>query len=298
MQSLSSNGVARGHKGPHVAFPVAASTALGAGRDPLDAVLEMGRNASRIAAVAMLCALLVHAAAITRAALIPIDFMHWSQLVGRAIHERLTSTYEVDIEKPPELPPPPPAPEPKEEPKDPPPPVVIKETVPAAAPAAAVAGAVLTAAPDKDEPVNFDGIISGSGETFAGGNTTANGTSTSAVTAKPGASGVPGGTGTAATGPRDVDRSRIAKLSGSSDWHCPFPSEADVEQIDQAFVIVQVATRADGSPERVTVLSDPGHGFGRAAQRCAMQERYEPAFDHDGNAIAGMTKSIRVRFER
>jgi protein TonB len=170
--------------------------------------------------------------------------------------------------------------------------------VPAAAPAAAQAGAVLTAPPDPNEPVNFDGIISGNADAFAGGNTTANGTSATAVRVAPGASGVPGGTGTAPTGPRDVDRSRPAKLAGSTDWHCPFPPEADVEQIDQAFVIVQVATRPDGSPERVSIISDPGHGFGRAAQRCAMQERYEPAFNHDGNPIAGLTKSIRVRFER
>jgi periplasmic protein TonB len=299
MQSLSSNGVAHKAIRGHVAFPVSAGSIDG-GREPLDAVLEMGRNASRIAFVAILCAAVLHGAAITRAALIPLDFMHWSQLVGRAVHERLTSTYEVDIVKPPELPPlpPPPVEEPKPEPKEPPP-IAVKETVPAAAPAAAKAGAVLTAPPDPNEPVNFDGIISGSGETFAGGNTMANGTSDTAVRVKPAVSGgVPGGTGTAATGPRDVDKSRVAKLSGSSDWHCPFPPEADVEQIDQAFVIVQVAARADGTPEHVTVLNDPGHGFGRAAQRCAMQERYEPAFDHDGNAIAGLTKSIRVRFER
>jgi hypothetical protein len=36
----------------------------------------------------------------------------------------------------------------------------------------------------------------------------------------------------------------------------------------------------------------------QVSQRCAMQEHYEPAWDHDGNAIPGLTKSIRVRFER
>ena len=87
-------------------------------------------------------------------------------------------------------------------------------------------------------------------------------------------------------------------MSGSTDWNCPFPPEADSEQVDQAFPTIQVSVRADGTPEHVSVLSDPGHGFGRAAQRCAMQERYEPAFNHDGNPIAGLTKSIRVRFER
>jgi len=101
------------------------------------------------------------------------------------------------------------------------------------------------------------------------------------------------------TGPAvSVDRSRAAGVAGSKDWNCPFPPEADSEQIDQAFPTIQVAVRADGTPEKVTVLSDPGHGFGRAATRCAMMQRYETALDHDGNPIAGLTKSLRVRFER
>jgi periplasmic protein TonB len=297
MQHLSSNGIAPAANGhSRVAYPVAALDAS----EPLDAVLEMGRKASRFTVLAILFAVAVHGAAITRAALIPIDFMHWSHMIGRTVHERLVSTYEVDLVKPPELPPLPPPPEPeKEQPKEPPPPAPVKEVAPAAAPAAAQAGAVLVAPPDPNEPVNFDGIINGPGDTFAGGNTTANGTSQVAVRVRPAAAGgVPGGTGAASTGPRDVDRSRVAKVSGSTDWHCPFPPEADVEQVDQAFVMVQVAARADGSAEHVTILSDPGHGFGRAAQRCAMQERYDPALDHDGNPIAGLTKSIRVRFER
>jgi protein TonB len=59
-----------------------------------------------------------------------------------------------------------------------------------------------------------------------------------------------------------------------------------------------VATRADGSPDHVSILSDPGHGFARAARICAMKEHYDPALDHDGNPVAGQTKSIRIRFER
>jgi len=178
--------------------------------------------------------------------------------------------------------------------------VLVKEVVPAAAPAAARAGAVLTAAPDPNAPVDFDGIISGTGETFAGGNTSAAGTSDTAVRGRAVAvGGVPGGSGKAAAGPAvGVDRTRVAGVAGSKDWNCPFPPEADSEQIDQAFPTIQVAVRADGTPERVTVLSDPGHGFGRAATRCAMQQRFETALDHDGTPIPGLTKSLRVRFER
>ncbi len=289
MQSVSPNGVMQlGPGGPRPFGGKAPPQ-----REPLNAVLELGRNASRLVVYALIGAMLLHAAAIVRAEVIPIEMMNY----------RLFETYEIELLKPPALPPTPPEPEPepvKETPKEPPPPAIIKETVPAAAPAAAKAGAVLTAPPDPDAPANFDGIISGSGETFAGGNTGVNGTSDTAVRTKPlAAGGVPGGTGTAKTGPVSaVDHTRVAGVSGSKDWNCPFPPEADSEQIDQAFPTIQVAVRADGSPERVTVLSDPGHGFGRAATRCAMQQRYSAAMDHDGNPIPGLTKSISVRFER
>jgi protein TonB len=220
------------------------------------------------------------------------------------VHYRLVETYEVELLKPPAVPIPTPTPEPEPVAREVAPrpvaPSAMKETAPAAAPAAARAGAVLAADPDPDAPANFDSIISGTGETFAGGATAVNGTSDTAVRGTPvAAGGVPGGTGKAATGPAvAVDRSRVAQVAGSRDWNCPFPPEADADQIDQAFPTIQVSVRPDGSPEHATVLSDPGHGFGRAAVRCAMQQRFEPALDRDGNSVAGMTKSLRVRFER
>jgi periplasmic protein TonB len=300
MQSLSRNGVAHGGLAlPHGALAFPAPRAGGA----LDAVLDLQRGAGRIITYALLGAFFLHAAAVIRAEIIPIEMMNWAHGIGREVHYRLFETYEVDLLKPPETKLPPPKEEPppeKEEPKPPPPPMRMKEEPPAAAPAAAKAGAVLTAPANPDEPANFDGFINGTGETYAGGNTMANGTSDTAVRARPAASGgVPGGTGTAPTGPAvSVDKSRPAAVSGSTDWNCPFPPEADSEQIDQAFPTIQVAVAADGSPTHVTILSDPGHGFGRAAVRCAMQQHFSTALDHDGNPIAGMTKSVRVRFER
>jgi periplasmic protein TonB len=297
MLSFSQNGVAHAEPGPRVLLhgPVLA-------RDPLDAVLAMGRDASRVVSYTLIGAMLLHAGLVVRAEVIPIELMNWSRAIGREVHYRIYETYEVELLKPQQAPEPPhPEPEPvKEEPKLPPP-IAIKETTPPpAAPAAAKAGAVLTAPANPDEPANFDGIISGTGETFAGGNTSAAGTSDTAVRTKPAAvGGVPGGTGTAPTGPAtSVDKSRTAGVSGSKDWNCPFPPEADSDQIDQAFPTIQVSVRPDGTPERVTVLSDPGHGFGRAASRCAMQQRFDAALDRDGTPIAGMTKSLRVRFER
>jgi protein TonB len=239
-----------------------------------------------------------------------MEFMRWSRVIGQHVHERLWETYDIDMTKPPPEPETPPAPPPEEakpEPKEAPPPVTHapKEEPPPPAPAAAQAGAVLTQAPDPKEPVDLtgQGFVTGPGTSYAGGVTQQGGTSESAVYDRNArAGGVPGGRGTAVGGPPPPppgpDRSKPAGLSGSSEWKCPWPSEADAEQIDEAYVSVQVATRPDGSAERVTVVSDPGHGFAREARLCALRERYNSALDHDGNPIPGMTKAFRIHFER
>jgi periplasmic protein TonB len=268
----------------------------------MHAVLGLGRNAQSAAFLCLLAALLVHGSAAARAAIVPLELMQWSQAMARAIHLRVVETYDIDLLKAETPPPPPPAP--KEEPKEEPAPrEAAKEKLnePPPAAAAAKASTVLTQAPDPNEPVDLtNAFVTGNADTYAGGVTQSTGTSDTAVRAlnvAPG--GAPGGTGTkpgpAAFAP---DRSRPASLAGSKDWKCDFPPEADVDQVDQAFVVVQVATRADGSPDHVSILEDPGHGFGRAARICAMKERYDPALDREGNAIAGSTKSIRIRFER
>src|SRR5262249_33869663 len=184
---------------------------------------------------------------------------------------------------------PPPAPKMKDEPPPEPP-----------APAAAQAGQVLTA-PDEIADFTDPGWVQGPNANFAGGVTHAQGTATTAVrnvNARP--DGTPGGTGTAAAPPPPPtpDRSRAAGLRGSSDWKCPWPSEADAEQIDDAYVTVEVSVGANGRATQVQVKSDPGHGFGREARMCAMRETYQTALDHDGNAIAGQTKPFRIHFER
>ena len=165
---------------------------------------------------------------------------------------------------------------------------------------AAQAGTVLTADPDPNAPVDLTGgFVSGSGTSYAGGVTQAGGTGKSAVYAPAArATGTPGGTGQPATSPPGPDRSRGAGLSGASEWKCPWPAEAEAEQIDEAFVKVQVSVGANGRPMNVAVLSDPGHGFAREAQKCAMRESFTPALDRDGTAIPGMTKVLKVHFER
>jgi protein TonB len=271
----------------------------------MQAVLGLGRHARSMVALCLLAALLIHGSAAARAAVVPLELMQWSQAIGREIHVRISETYDIDLLKPDPPPPPPPPPEPpaKEEPKEAPAPKELVKTnePPPPSAAAAQAAAVLTQAPDPNEPVDLtSSFVTGNADTYAGGVTQSTGTSTTAVRAlNVGPGGAAGGTGKGA-GPvgNGPDRSRAASLAGSKDWKCDFPPEADVDQIDQAFVVVQVATRADGTADHVNVLSDPGHGFGRAAQLCARKEHYDPALDRAGNPIAGSTKSIRIRFER
>jgi protein TonB len=204
-------------------------------------------------------------------------------------------------EAPPEPPPPPPtapkavAPKLKDDPFDHPPPP----------PTPAQAAKVLTQKedPDKVEDLTGNTVVSGDG-TASYGQQSASGTGDKPVLS-PHASltGVPGGTGTGAAPPpapqaAAPDRSQPARLEGSSSWNCPFPAEADADQIDQAVVTIMVTVRPDGSPLSVNVVKDPGHGFGRAARMCALSRRYSPALDRNGSPTASTTPPINVRFTR
>lgn len=116
--------------------------------------------------------------------------------------------------------------------------------------------------------------------------------------------GVPGGKGTGdprpppPPPPPGPDRTRAPGLVGSTSWNCPFPPEADAEQIDQARVVIMVTVRPDGSPLSVKVVNDPGHGFGRAARMCALGKRYTPGLDREGKPATGTLGPITVRFTR
>lgn len=271
-------------------------------RDPLDRVMGLGKAATTGIFIGILFTILAHGTAAARAAVIPIDLIRWNSFVAGRIKERLWSTYDVDIIKAP----PPKVEEQKPEPEEPKPQPVVKqaptpkEETPPPPPAAAQAGKILAAEPDPNEPVDMTNtFVQGSGSSFAGGYTAPAGTSTAPVrdqNAKPG--GTPGGTGTGEPAPPAVDRSRPAGRIGSDSWDCPFPPEADSEQIDEAKVMIEVSVRPDGKPDRVTIVKDPGHGFGREARSCAMRKSYTPALDRDGNPIAGVVKAFNVHFTR
>lgn len=210
---------------------------------------------------------------------------------------------EIDVMRE-EAPPPPPAPtqaEPEAKP-EPAPPRAKLHDAPPPPPAPAQAGKVLTQEPDPNEPVDLTGntIVTGNADAYAGGTTASNGTSTTAVRGLATPGGVPGGTGKPQAAPvAGADRTRAASVGGGAEWSCPFPPEADTgQQIDEAYVSLQVDVRADGSAASVHVMTDPGNGFGREARRCAMSKRYQTALDRDGNPLPGTTKPFRVHFSR
>ena len=82
------------------------------------------------------------------------------------------------------------------------------------------------------------------------------------------------------------------------DWRCPWPAEADADEIDEQSAIVRVEVGADGKVEAVSIVRDPGHGFGQAAARCAEKARFRAALDRGGKAVRAQSPPIRVRFVR
>jgi periplasmic protein TonB len=164
--------------------------------------------------------------------------------------------------------------------------------------AAAQAAHILAQNPD-NEVLNFgDNVfIVGDSERYSGGVTMTNGTNTRAST---GAHIAPTGVQQQAPPPPQivgVDLSRTAQLAGSGEWRCPFPPEADADQVDDAAAVIEVFVGGDGKAQRASILQDPGHGFGREARTCAMHEAYVPALDRDGKAVPS-SKKFRVKFER
>jgi protein TonB len=164
----------------------------------------------------------------------------------------------------------------------------------AAAPAQA--GKTLTA-PGDDGPADFT-LVQGEG-TYAGGITARDGSSTQAVHGAVGPSSEIAETAASHDAPHApaVDRSRPASPQGGS-FSCShlFPTGFDIP--DEAAVRIVVRVRADGSAERVSVLNDPGHGFGAAAISCAMSQRYQPALDSQGLNTASNTPPFVIRFRR
>jgi protein TonB len=296
----------------------AASSQLGLTRvtatehDVLAPVLDVGRDGVRAgAAVGLFVAFLLHGYVVVRVAIALISMGEFVREAREEAHSFFWSTYEVDTAKeekkdepPPvqeEEPPPEVEKEPDKAPLPQPKEDIYKEQ-PAAKPAQAPD--LVTAKEDSQEPEEFYNVVDQDGSKGPiSGKVSNAGDGTERVdpnqyTRNDGQKGGKG-TGpatTAAVAP--VDKSRPASLAGSTSWSCPFPPEADAEGRDSAVAVIVVTVRPDGSPQSVSVVQDPGAGFGRAARKCALGRRYVAGLDKDGQTTTTTTPPIRVKFSR
>jgi protein TonB len=147
-------------------------------------------------------------------------------------------------------------------------------------------------APDPQAPIDLTGdtFVTGTADAYAGGVTAATGTSQEAVFTQ---------TATSAPAPvkPEPDLSRPVSLD-EADWACPWPRDAEADDLVEQVVVMKVSVRADGTAAAARLVSDPGHGFGAAAVACAMATRFEAGRDREGRAVASVSPPLRVRFTR
>lgn len=274
-------------------------------RDPLARVLALGSRRVRTGLVIGFAGgLSVHIAAAGHGQAVSqlVELRTFAAMVRADIRSRVHTTFDIEKDEPPPEPepePPPPEPEepePKPEPKQLPP----DEPVPPP-PAAAEAAKVVAMEADPNAPLDLTGftIVTGNAERSPGGLTASSGTSKRPVfdrAAK--ATGVGDAKPTVVAPPKPaVDLSRPPQVAGGTGWSCPWPAEADIEQTNFWQVPLLVAVAPDGRPQNVTVLGNEGSGFGAKARACALRQRYAPALDAGGKAVAG-TIRLNMKFTR
>jgi TonB family protein len=79
---------------------------------------------------------------------------------------------------------------------------------------------------------------------------------------------------------------------------CPqpdFPSEARKAKISHAVVLLDVMISADGQPDDIRVVSDPGYGFADNAVKAVKKWKFKPAATKDGKKVPTRTK-IEITF--
>lgn len=273
--------------------------------DPLGPILALGRREGRIGILLGLAGtLIVHGAPAAEAATSLVELRDFAGKTLTAVRARLGLEIDVDTLKPPP-PPPPPPPAPEPEPVQPErhvAPKAASNEPPPPPPAPAQAGKVLTQEPNPDEPVDLtgEGFVTGNAERFVGGVTAREGTSKQPVrSAAATPTGVPGGTGTApAPPPPGEDKSRAAAPDPSVGWKdCGFPPEADIEGINEARVGLAVTVGPDGRAKSVSVVKDPGYGFGAFARNCAFRKPFVVGLDTAGRPVT-KTAVFTVKFTR
>ncbi|HYO95496.1 MAG TPA: energy transducer TonB [Polyangiaceae bacterium] len=274
--------------------------------DPLAPILALGHRQLRVGAtLGLVGALILHAAPAVQAARSFSDVRGFATHVRELVQQRLLSEVDLETVAPP---PPPPEPEPPPPPEAPPaapeaPPPKPVAAAPEPPPAPAQASNLLTSEPDPDAPVDLtdEGFVTGTSDRYAGGVTSSKGTSQTAVrdlNAAPG--GVPGGTGKVPAPPGPASPlARPAQPDSSRNWKdCGFPAEADIEGINNAVVTLVVTVGPDGRAKAVSVVKDPGYGFGKLARQCALRKPYIVGLDNGGRPVTKTTVPFPVRFTR
>jgi protein TonB len=259
---------------------------MSAPRDPWSEVLGLVRTDRPWLATAIAVASCLHASVATAVA-------RWPPAAPLARRPAsATQAIFVDLPKPP-------PPVPFVEPPSPPAPVDARPAR-LSAPSPSTTGRRSPAASvqkSSDEPLDLTGQILSSDSSLVG------------------SSGVPSGSGSVAglsgAAPPRLANARVAPAApapgpdrscrpeplGDSRWVCPFPPEADGYGIDSAVVTLRARIDASGVPGSILAIGDPGHGFGREAQRCAAAKRWRPALDRDGQPTEGWV-TVRVHFDR
>ena len=156
----------------------------------------------------------------------------------------------------------------------------------------AEAATVIARSPDSTGPIdlNGDAVVTGTATAYPGGATSSTGTGTSPVAA---ASPAPGPAGPSPT----AGRSSPVSLASES-WSCPWPAEADAEQIDEQVVI---PPRRGVRQRRPAQRDSPGRPRSRLRLRGARlrhADPFTPALDAKGDPTAAASPPIRVRFTR
>lgn len=263
--------------------------------DPLARIAALDSEDRRRLAVSLLVTVLLYGVGVLRIVSSAPELHAFARSTREAL---MRVEYHVDIQEPPP-PPPPPVEEPAPEPKVAPTPLAKVPSAPPAAPppAAAQAGHVLTADPDAPVDLTGDGFVQGTADSYAGGVTSSTGTSKTAMRdTRAAPTGGPVAAPAVRSGP-EIDRSSPARPTSGSWDHCGFPAEADVEQVNYARATIAVTIGADGQAKSVSVVKDPGYGFGALAKRCALRERFEPARGRDGTPVTA-TQVITINFHR
>ena len=169
-----------------------------------------------------------------------------------------------------------------------------KPEAPGAKPPPPAQAGRLVAREPSEEPIDFADftVVSGESARFAGGVTAPSGTNPDAVhtsTVDPNARpGGPQGEGSLA---------RPVRLP-ARDWDCPWPEQAEMLGITEQFVVIRAMVDTSGTAKTVSLIADPGHGFGSATVACARIAKFQPARDRNGVEYTATSPPIRVRFTR